>query len=373
MAVSNVKVSPTGITFHHSGTSQIVVATRHPKKEGPWVAFGLLADAPEGDLAISGTINPGDGIAVGDGTISGIQYAELPAVTPPPEEKPKPEEPKPEEKPTSELLVVGWNGGGWGTADIADAKLGKHTGVRLENPASISNYTAAGLKVLWLANHYSTGGVQSINRAEFLSRVKTAYAAGAWRIEIENEVGGNWFWGSNAEAAAAFAAYAELLHESHAAAPNARLLASWDGGHAGGSHFGMEVLKHDPSLHNQPWLDWSLHPYAGSGANPAVASINPPSGLCGHLPGIDRCHAETGCNVILSELGFPTITGTGDSPHCTEEQQKHGHEMCLAYCRERLYVEGYFAYGYRDGNGAKGYGLVRSDDSKKPAFSVVHP
>jgi hypothetical protein len=291
----------------------------------------------------------------------------------PPVEKPKEEpkkEPPVEEPKPSGPLKVGLVAGGWGPQEIADLKAGGHSGVRLENPSSITAYTGIGLSVLWLANHYSTSGVKSLNRSEILNRVRVADATGAWVVEVLNEPGGDWFWGPVTEADST--AYGQLLLEAHAAVPNAKLLASWDGGHAGGGEWGQKVLKATPSLKGQPWLRWSVHCYAGSGANPAIATINPCAGLCGHLPTIDAAHAATASNVIVSELGFPTLTGTGDSPHCTEAQQKLGHEMCLRYCRERSYVEGYFAYGYRDGNGAKGYGLVRSDDSKKPAWSVVH-
>lgn len=284
-----------------------------------------------------------------------------------------PVEPPPAEPPSPTSLKVGMVAGGWGGADITDAKAGGQTGVRLENPSSIDAYLKANLSVLWLANIYNTGGFKAVSRSSLMERVRKAAAAGAWVIEVGNEPGGDWFFGGSALSESNAKAYGEAILEALAAAPNSQILASWDGGHAGGEEWGKLVLKTTPSLKGHSRLLWSVHCYAGSSANPSATKLNPPSGLCQHLTAIDKCHAATECGVVISELGFPTKEKTGDSPLCTEAQQKLGHELSLGYCRERPYVKGYFCYGYRDGSGAKGYGVVRSDDSKKPAFAVLHP
>ncbi len=145
-------------------------------------------------------------------------------------------------------MWVGIQAGNWGPQQYADLK-GAVSAVRVDSCSSnaeFSGWAAAGINVIddisgdGVCGPYRTGGVQAINIAAWVAgavaQVKANPTISA--VEVLNEPGGDWFWGSEAESTANEAAYASLLKAVHEAfvaefgSARPLILASYDGGHS---------------------------------------------------------------------------------------------------------------------------------------------
>jgi hypothetical protein len=278
---------------------------------------------------------------------------------------------EPPVEPPKTTFLKGWNGGGWGSPELANLKAANATCVRLETPKETLPYTSNGQKVIYLeSGPYLSGGIKSINAASDVGgSVATVKAhPDIWALEKKNEPGGNWFWGPGAESAENAAAYVHLLKLQREAftkefgtkAP--LIFASFDGGHAGDNTWGKHMLAADPNVVN--YVDaFTEHPYDGSGANPASTLV--------HFGAVEEAHHLTGKPIAVTEYGRPTISGTGDSPKSTLEQQANALAAMIHKSREVGYVPCVTIYGYRDGRNAQGYGVFNENDSPKPAVAAI--
>lgn len=278
--------------------------------------------------------------------------------------------PAPPVEPPKTNFLKGWNGGGWGSAELANLKAANATCVRLENPADTLSYSNNGQKVVYLFGSYQSGGVKSINVGAWVAQALTVVRAHSdiWAFEALNEPGGNWFWGSGAESAENAAAYCRLLKalreaftkEFGSKAP--LIFASFDGGHAGDNTWGKHMLAADPNVSS--YVDaFTEHCYDGSDADPAKTLVR--------FRAVEEAHRLTGKLIAITEYGRPTISGTGDSPKSTPEQQAKALAAMIHASREAGYVSCVCVYGYRDGKGAQGYGVYNENDSPKPAVAAI--
>ena len=279
------------------------------------------------------------------------------------EERERLEEPPYEEVPTEGAFHKGVDGGGWGLSnELADyKKLGSDPSVRLENPGNTSSLTGAGIFVVYLLNHYNTGGVKAINAAAY---VKEAEAEAAQNptdaLEVLNEPGGNWFWGSGAESEANAKAYDALLKAVHEHV-HVPIYGSFDGGHAGENGWGKEMLKADPNVVSYVTA-FTEHPYDGKSANPSSTLV--------HWGAVEEAHRLTGKPVAITEYGRPLLESTGDSPKSTEAQQAAADGAMVRKAREVGWVPNVEIYGYR-GNSAPCYAVFKENGEPRPAVAAV--
>ena len=172
-------------------------------------------------------------------------------------------------------MWVGIGAGAWNAA--ADIK-GSVSYVTLNTPSSslVNTYNGAGVAVIdCVAGPYTSGGVSQLDANAWAANAVATYrpSASILAIEVLNEPGGTWFWGSNALSQANASAYANLLKTVHNAfvsafGANRRLfLASYDGGYSGGLTWGQMVWAADPNVAS--YIDGiTVHPYGGSRTRP---------------------------------------------------------------------------------------------------------
>jgi hypothetical protein len=291
-----------------------------------------------------------------------------PAPTPKPTPAPTPP-PGPTPVPPSGLLV-GMAAGKWSAA--ADVK-GAVNYVSLDTGTStrIASYNNAGVKVIdVIVGPYTSGGVKALNADAWAANAVATYRASPSIIAIEilNEPGGSWFWGSGALSTANAAAYAHLLKVVHAAMVNAfgadrpLLLASYDGGYAGGRTWGQMVWAADPNVGS--YIDGiSMHPYGGN--------TNRTASALGNRANVAAAHNATGKKVWITELGWPTAVGqpsTGDSFQWSEAAQADNIYNFIGWARGTSYVKAVITFMYSDYGTNMWYGVRRIDGSHKKAY-----
>lgn len=277
--------------------------------------------------------------------------------------------------PSDSSMLVGLAMGQWGgVAAEARAAVG-FVSVSTDGGESkyIDQYLAAGLGVMQVrVGPYSSGGVAALNPDTWATAAVAAYNANRSlkAIEILNEPGGSWFWGSGALSQTNATAYAVLLRKVRAAfdanGSRPKLIASFDGGYAGGSTWGAMVATGDP-------LAWSyvdgvvVHPYGGTGDRTSSA--------LGFRSNVTNAHAVTGLPVWITEVGWPTATGqpaTGDSLQWTEAEQAANISNFIAWSRGTGYVAAVVIFNFEDYGTNNWYGVRRLDGSHKPSFGVLH-
>lgn len=307
-----------------------------------------------------------------DAKIAAIK-AQLETPAEPPHEPPTEELPGPitEEGPHEPPRTLGGIVGCcWGASELTDLKaLGLPAVVRIENPSAASSWEAIGEKVIALENKYSTAGVSGVNSTEYVNKVVTFVRANphVLAVEVLNEPGGSWFWGSSSESAGNREAYGRLLVAVHEAlvtnfgASRPLELASWDGGHDSSNAWGEAWSKNATALADVDGV--TSHPYGGTGAR-ATASL-------GNRKLVESAHAASHKPVYVTELGFPTKGPTGDSLQYTEAEQAKATYGFDAWANTTGYVPVVTTYGYRDSEEGGGYGVVRHNGARKPAFTAL--
>lgn len=282
-----------------------------------------------------------------------ISLREVPVEQPPIVEPPR-------EEPAPSTFRKGIDAGGWGSsAEVPDIlKLGPNPSVRLENPGNTSAYTQAGIHVTYLLNHYNTGGIKSVNVSSYVAEAEAEAARNPTdTLEVENEPGGNWFWGSGAESSENAAAYDRLLKAVHEHV-HVPIDASFDGGHAGNNAWGRAMLAADPNVVNYVTA-FTEHPYDGSSANPAST--------LDRWGAVEEAHRLTGKPIDITEYGRPLESSTGDSPKSTEAQQAAADGAMVHKAHEVGWVPEVDIFGYRGGN----YGVFASNDTPHPAVAAI--
>jgi hypothetical protein len=281
-------------------------------------------------------------------------------------------------------MVVGLNEAGWGAAGAADVGSAfQYDRLDTADGEPVSDFANAGVKVIALfSGPYNTGGVSALNATTWTNNALSYYASQCEgstsicpAIEVLNEPGGSWFWGSNAMSTANAAAYASLLKTVHNAfvaqygANHPLILASYDGGQDSSVTWGQEVWAADPNVGS--YVDGvTVHPYGGTGSAAQSA--------LGNRADVTAAHNQTGKPVWVTEVGFPTAVGqssTGDSLQWTEQQQADNIYNFVTWARSTGNVAGIMWFGYRDYGTNNWYGVERwgdggstVDGSKKPGW-----
>lgn len=289
----------------------------------------------------------------------------IPAPPPPP-----PVEPPPTPTPPATKYAPGLNAGYWGSGEPPDLKSVGITYVRLDTPPSIAPWTNAGLKVIAdESGPYSSSGVSGVNVKSYVERVVAFVKANpqVYAIEVLNEPGGSWFWGSSSESSVNRSAYASLIIAVHDAlvsnfgAARPKLLASYDGGHDSSNAWGEAWTQNATALADADAL--TLHPYGGTGTRS--------SAILGNRGGVEAAEVKTHKPIDITEVGFPTKGPTGDSLQYTESEQASAIVGFNAWAKSRGYVELVTFYGYRDGEPGGGYGVETHEGKHKLAFGAL--
>lgn len=243
-----------------------------------------------------------------------------------------------------------------------------------KEPASyFSNY---GVKVDYLLQGpYNSGGVAALgNPTTWAKNALGWYKSSGCNpticpiIEVLNEPGGSWFWGSDALSSANSAAYGALVKATYTTFSNyfgssrPVVLASYDGGYSGNTTWGQEVGAAFPSIGN--YVDGiTVHPYGG--VTDAALSAQ------GNRANVQAAYSQTGKPVYITEVGWPTAVGqpaTGDSLQWTQAQQCNNIYNFIAWARNTNYVNEVAIFNYEDFGTNDFYGIATSSGVHKPSF-----
>ncbi len=201
-------------------------------------------------------------------------------------------------------------------------------------------------------------------------------------LEVLNEPGGSWFWGSGADTAGNASAYASLLkvtseyfRQRLAASP--KILASYDGGVSSSSSWGREVWNNDMGIDVSKYVDGvTFHPY--SACTSPITLCTKPADSRATISGAWNAAAASGDRlppVYVTEIGWNTNSANG---WWTESQQASNYCSFVTWARQQPYMAQVIAYTYED-TGTKWFGSVRLDEtsggggdlSHKPAWNAL--
>jgi hypothetical protein len=296
-------------------------------------------------------------------------------------------------------MLVGINGGNFGSSGAADqVSLG---GLVRANNARVNpdQFWQAGGQAIMLVSAcnnacagssgqgYSSNGVQAINPTTWAMNAVASYqseCAGSTKdcpsVEVLNEPGGHWFWGSAALSQANANAYAMLLEDAYnafhsrygAAAP--LILASYDGGYSGGSAWGPMVWANTVGVNVNSYVDGvTVHPYGGTG--------NPTASAQGERASVTSAHTATGKPVWVTEVGWPTdctsscpstVNETGDSLQWDQTQQAANIYNFVTWARSTGYVVAVTIVQYRDDSTpVAAYGVKTASGVQKSAYTAL--
>lgn len=274
------------------------------------------------------------------------------------------------EIPVSSEFYAGLNAGGWSNVESSEL-LPLHLGVvRIDTPSSIAAWTKMGLKVLAdESGPYSSGGVSGLNHKAYVEKVVSLVRSnpGIYAVEILNEPGGNWFWGSNSESETNRQSYAQLLIEVHDAlvsnfgSARPLIVASWDGGHSSSNSWGEAWSKNTTALADVDAV--TNHPYGGTGSRSTA--------ILGNRGLVEADEAKSHKPIIISEVGFPTKGPTGDSLQYTETEEAWAVYHFAEWAKSKGYITGVTFYGYRDEGEGGGYGIITHSGFKKKAYTAL--
>jgi hypothetical protein len=282
--------------------------------------------------------------------------------------------------------------------DIAQlAHDGAKVDVDFSGPYTIDTYGSS-----------TSEGISSLNATNWANSALAWYKAECTTtecptIEVLNEPGGNWFWGSQALSQTNTDAYANLVKTTYstfhtafgASAP--LILATFDGewgttpaGVPNGEAFGRAWWT--ASMSN--YVDGIVvHTYGSDDAS-STAAVQ--QSAAGNRQDAQDAHSYTGKPVYITEVGWPTdnqgatVTAqndTGDSLQWPEadsaSNQYPGLDQCdnvynfLSWARSTDYVNAVTIFGYVDYGTNNFYGMERYNNpaganlSKKPSWYAL--
>jgi hypothetical protein len=288
--------------------------------------------------------------------------------------------PPPPPPPSPAATLAGLNAGGWSGTEVPDLKsiaAGHPFVVRLDTPSSATTagYEAVGIKVLAdFHGPYNGGGVSALNHAEYVSRVVAFVKANphVLAIEVLNEPGGSWFWGSSSESSGNRESYGKLVVEVNKAlvanfgVARPLELCSWDGGHDSSNAWGKAWSKVSGALAACDAV--TNHPYGGTGTRKPTSESG---GIYGARKLVEETHHETSKPVDITEVGFPTKGPTGDSLQYTETEQAWALYNFDTWANHAGYIPFVTFYGYRDEKEGGGYGIETHAGAKKKAWTAL--
>lgn len=278
-------------------------------------------------------------------------------------------------------MVVGIDIGNFNTAGANDVK-GIVSYARIEQGVvAPSIYKNVGMKVIVnFAGPYNTGGVSSINAASWANDKLNWYKTNCGdantcpAIEVLNEPGGTWFWGSGALSQTNANAYANLVKTTAntfrtALGANApKILATYDGsyeGTAGSMAFGNKWWAADT---DHSYVDGIIvHPYG-------LSTVARTDSAKGNQTLVTNVNKATGKPLYITEVGWPTATSqpsTGDSYQWNETEQASNVHNFINWARGTGYINAVMVFNYRDYGTNMWYGITRPDGSHKPSFDAL--
>lgn len=318
-----------------------------------------------------------DAIALDSSSATIGSWAGRVTTTPEAAAPPPPPPPPPSPTPTGKL-VVSLNAGGWGINNEQSDLGGVVNTLRVEDASgeALSGYAGAGFHVIDLVNHYSTSGVQSINREAFANEALARAQAhpNIVATEIENEPQNPYFWGSSSESAASIEGYAALVNvvaakfaAAYASDPAAmpKLLWSADGGFRGVSTWGRPVYEH-LSAQARELTYPTVHPYGGT-----VERLHSAEG---NRARVTEAHELTGKPVWVTEIGWPTALGqpnTGDSMQWSEAEQAANIEHFVEWAAAYGGVGDVSVFCYRDYSTNDWYGIESHEGKRKSSYYTL--
>lgn len=287
-------------------------------------------------------------------------------------------------------MIVGLNINGIGSnpgPDMAGAV--KYVRADLKSwGLSASTFTNSGIKVDdLLQGPYSTNGISGLGSA-------TTWASNAlgWYksdgctpalcpyIEVLNEPGGHWFWGSNAMTQSNASAYDAILVATYNAFKTAygssspALLASFDGGMSDGSGGWGGYMWHANSSIGSYIDGITVHPY------------NQQSTDLGYQTNVTNSYSQAkslsgrSVPVYITEVGWQTAQAAadgGDPPQSgvitmTTTQQCNNVYNYMSWARSLGYVNAVMLFDYRDDNADDGtYGIEYGNGTHKPSYAAL--
>jgi hypothetical protein len=272
-------------------------------------------------------------------------------------------------------MVVGLNAGNFGGRGAADVKKVVRA-VRIDSSvggSAVRNFTRIGVRVdVDFSGPYNGGGVAALNAASWVRNALSFYKSNCtprmcpW-IEVLNEPGGIWFWGSSATSRVNGAAYRSLVQQTwsafHAqygtAAP--KVLASVDGSGA------LTFAHHWWIPAAAAFVDGIVvHPYGGTG--PRASSAR------GNRRRVVDAHRLTGKPIYATEVGWPTCTScspTSDSLQWSLADQARNLTNFMEWARGRRFIPAVFYFNYRDYGGSYAFGIETQRGGRKPAYAAL--
>ncbi len=242
--------------------------------------------------------------------------------------------------------------------------------MRLTNPPRLTRWERAGLRVIAdFSGPYTHAGVGALNHAAYVARVIAFVRKNphVFAIEVLNEPGGSWFWGSDAESQENRESYAQLLIEVHEAlardfgSERPLELASWDGGHDSSNAWGEAWSRNAKALADVDAV--TNHPYGGRGGRAQA--------ILGNRQLIEADESVSHKPIYITEVGFPTGSNFSDSLLYSEAEQAFAISSFARWARGTGYIGGVTFYGYRDAREGGGYGIETHRGRHKQAYSVL--
>lgn len=274
-------------------------------------------------------------------------------------------------------MVVGLDIGNFGAGGAGDAKaIVNYVRIEENRFTTIDVWKTAGLKVdVNFSGNYNANGVSGLGdpnawATSTLTRYKSLGCDPSTcpMIEILNEPGGTWFWGTNATSQANATAYTKLLKATYTTFHNAygvnapKVLATYDG--SGGTVFGDRWWTADT---DHSYVDGVIvHPYGGTSNRVESAK--------GNQSLVTSVRTKTNKPIYVTEVGWPTATSqpsTGDSFQWSEAEQAANIHNFIAWARGTGYVSAVMVFNYRDYDTAMWYGITRGDGTKKPSYNAL--
>jgi len=277
-----------------------------------------------------------------------------------PSTPPAPVEPS-SSSPSGSSMWISVDAGGWGPSVAPDIK-GAVNYVRLEDPTSISGFTAAGLKVIDdMAGPYNTGGVKALNVNEWVAKAVAFVKANPQvaAVEVLNEASGSWFWGENADSTENAAAYDRLLKAVHEA-----FVAEF------GSARPLILASYGGPGEEPVWGErlWAANPNVGSYCDGVVVHPYPSSGRGeADRKQVEQAHANTGKPVYVTEVGWNTSV-------VTEAEQAQNITNFIDWARSTGYVADVNVFNYRNygpSSPSEDWGIETWEGQHKLAYAAL--
>ncbi|HEX5609707.1 MAG TPA: Ig-like domain-containing protein [Solirubrobacterales bacterium] len=340
----------------------------------PWNCHFDTTKVTNGSHTLSATAFDDAGNSRTASVTVNVANVPTPSSAPAPNPEPAPA-PAPAPSPGVSGMMVGLDAGNYGSTGASDVRGAVNT-VRYETERGLSGLEAfkkAGLRVqLNFSGPYSTGGVCALNQSSWVADTLAYYKANTTptispTIEVLNEPGGTWFWGSNAMSSSNAVCYRDLVKKTYAAFHGAygssapKILATIDG--PGGLAWGKAWLTSDWATYVDGFI---VHPYGGTGSKTSSA--------LGNRALIEGARSLTGGPIYITEVGWPTAitqSATGDSLQWSEADQATNLTNFIAWCKGTGYVAEVIYFNYRDFGSSSWYGVLRTDGSKKPAYEAL--